>query len=135
MRDTYLITYKTNIMKKFIFTESQMKIILDNVVEEQILTEQTAELNAKKAIQCFLNKVVGSKLEVDGLHGDSTEMAISDFQSRVNKRKKYGSIDVDGVWGYNTGESLTASEKKIMSDCVAEHGDIIDKFLHWVGLS
>jgi hypothetical protein len=122
-------------MKKFIFTESQMKRILDNVVEEQILTEQTAELNAKKAIQCFLNKVVGSKLVVDGLHGDSTEMAISDFQSRVNKRKKYGSVVVDGVWGYNTGESLTASEKKIMSDCVAKHGDIIDKFLHWVGLS
>ena len=54
-------------MKKYIFTESQVKRIMDGVVEEQLLTEQTAELNAKKAIQCFLNKVVdGSNLAVDG---------------------------------------------------------------------
>ena len=61
-------------MKKYIFTESQVKRIMDGVVEEQLLTEQTSELNAKKAIQCFLNKVIGSKLEVDGLHGEGTKV-------------------------------------------------------------
>ena len=79
-------------MKKYIFTESQVKRIMDGVVEEQLLTEQTSELNAKKAIQCFLNKVIGSKLEVDGLHGEGTKVAISNFQS---KKKIY---PVDGVW-------------------------------------
>jgi len=115
-------------MKKYIFTESQVKRIMDGVVEEQLLTEQTSELNAKKAIQCFLNKVIGSKLEVDGLHGDATSEAISKFQ-----RTKSG-LDMDGVWGYSTGSSLNDKEKKIMKDCRSEHGDIIDKFLNWLGL-
>ena len=115
-------------MKKIIFTESQMKKILDNVIEEQLLTEQTAELNAKKAIQCFLNKVVGSNLEVDGLHGDSTKDAITKFQST----KKY--IDVDGVWGPSTASTLTDKEKRIMKDCKSQHGDLIDKFLIWLGI-
>jgi len=101
---------------------------MDGVVEEQLLTEQTSELNAKKAIQCFLNKVIGSKLEVDGLHGDATSEAISKFQ-----RTKSG-LDMDGVWGYSTGSSLNDKEKKIMKDCRSEHGDIIDKFLNWLGL-
>ncbi len=121
-------------MKKYIFTESQVKRIMDEVVGEQLLNEQTSELNAKKSIQCFLNKVVGSKLEVDGLHGDATSLAISKFQTKVNSRKKYGDIDVDGVWGYSTGTSLTDEEKKIMSDCRSETGDMIDKFLNWIGL-
>jgi|TARA_B100001093_G_C26841701_1_gene1020850 peptidoglycan hydrolase-like protein with peptidoglycan-binding domain len=115
-------------MKKYIFTESQIKSILDNVVEEQVLTEQTAELNAKKAIQCFLNKVVGSKLEIDGLHGDGTSSAIAKFQ-----RTKRG-LDMDGVWGYSTGSSLTEKEKDIMRDCKSKHGDLIDKFLSFIGI-
>jgi len=115
-------------MKKIIFTETQMKKILDNVIEEQLLTEQTAELNAKKAIQCFLNKVVGSNLKVDGLHGDATSEAIAKFQ-----RTKKG-LDMDGVWGYSTGSSLNDKEKQIMKSCKSEHGDLIDKFLIWIGL-
>jgi hypothetical protein len=115
-------------MKKYIFTESQVKRIMDGVVEEQLITEQTSELNAKKAIQCFLNKTVGCKLEVDGLHGDATSEAIAKFQ-----RSKSG-LDMDGVWGYSTGSSLNDKEKKIMKDCRSEHGDIIDKFLNWLGL-
>ena len=129
-------------MKKYIFTESQVKRIMDEVVGEQLLNEQTSQLNAKKSIQCFLNKVVGSKLEVDGLHGDATSQAIEKFQKMVNSRKKYGdkrqyftpTLDVDGVWGYSTGTSLTDEEKKIMSDCRSETGDMIDKFLNWIGL-
>ena len=115
-------------MKKYIFTESQIKKILDNVVEEQLITEQTAEINAKKAIQCFLNKVVGSKLEIDGLHGDATSEAIAKFQ-----RTKRG-LDMDGVWGYSTGSSLNEKEKKIMRDCRSKHGDLIDKFLSRIGI-
>ena len=41
-------------MKKYIFTEGQVKKILDNVVEEKLITEQTEQLNFKKTIQCFL---------------------------------------------------------------------------------
>jgi hypothetical protein len=122
-------------MKKYIFTESQVKKILDGVMEEKMLTEQTDELNAKKAIQCFLNKVLGTNLEVDGLHGESTSKAIEKFQSKINSRQKYGGVDVDGVWGYNTGSSLTEKEKQIMRDCRSEHGDLIDKFLIWLGIN
>jgi len=116
-------------MKKYIFTESQVKNILDNVVEEKLLSEQTDEKNAKKTIQCFLNKVVGSNLKIDGLHGDTTKEAVRKFQST----KKY--LDTDGIWGYSTGKSLNDKEKKIMDDCKSEYGDIIDKFLSWIGLS
>jgi hypothetical protein len=115
-------------MKKYIFTESQIKNILDNVVEESVILEQTSEVNAKKAIQCFLNKVLGTNLEVDGLHGEETEKAIAKFQ----QTKDY--IDIDGVWGYSTGNSLNDKEKTIMKDCRKQHGDIIDKFLIWLGL-
>lgn len=121
-------------MKKYIFTESQMKKILDGVIEEQILTEQMEALNAKKAIQCFLNKVVGANLKVDGLHGESTAKAIEKFQSKINGRQQFGDVEVDGVWGFNTGSSLTDKEKQIMRDCKSKHGDIIDKFLIWLGI-
>lgn len=116
-------------MKKYIFTESQVKRIMDGVVEEQLITEGLSELNVKKAIQCFLNKVVDGKLEIDGLHGERTEVAIRDFQG---KKKIY---PVDGVWGPDTYNSLSDSEKKIMKDCRSEYGDIIDKFLIWLGIS
>ena len=116
-------------MKKYIFTESQVKRIMDGVVEEQLITEQTSELNAKKAIQCFLNKVVGTKLTIDGLHGESTESAIMKFQER---KKVY---PTDGVWGPDTASKLSDDEKKIMKDCRSEYGDIIDKFLNWLGIS
>ena len=116
-------------MKKYIFTESQVKRIMDGVVEEQLLTEQTAELNAKKTIQCFLNKVVdGCNLAVDGLHGQGTEEAIRKFQDSK------GVYPTDGIWGPVTGGRLSDSDKKIMSDCRSETGDIIDKFLNWLGL-
>lgn len=115
-------------MKKYIFTESQVKKILDNVIEEQVLTEQTSELNAKKAIQCFLNKVVGANLKIDGLHGDDTSSAIAKFQ-----RTKRG-LRMDGVWGPSTGMSLNDTEKSIMKSCKSKHGDLIDKFLILLGI-
>ena len=115
-------------MKKYIFTEGQVKKILDNVVEEKLITEQTEQLNFKKTIQCFLNKSMGAKLEVDGLHGDGTKVAISDFHS---KKKIY---PVDGVWGPDTASTLTSKEKEIMKSCKSKHGDIIDKFLSWLGI-
>ena len=59
---------------------------------------------------------------------DATSEAIAKFQ-----RTKKG-LDMDGVWGYSTGNSLTDKEKKIMKSCRSEHGDIIDKFLIWLGI-
>jgi|14_taG_2_1085336.scaffolds.fasta_scaffold01861_5 peptidoglycan hydrolase-like protein with peptidoglycan-binding domain len=115
-------------MKKYIFTEGQMKKILDNVVEEKLVTEQTEEKNFKKAVQCFLNKSMGAKLKVDGLHGDGTKAAIENFQS------KKGLYPVDGVWGPNTASKLTEKEIEIMKSCKSQHGDIIDKFLGWLGI-
>jgi hypothetical protein len=112
-------------MKKYIFTESQLKKVLDNQ-----LNEQTAERDAKKAIQCFLNKVLkpSPNLTVDGLHGDATSDAIARFQN--TKRH----IDNDGVWGYSTAESMTPQEKVIFRKCVSDTGDLGDKIFHFLGI-
>lgn len=113
-------------MKKYIFTESQVKKIIDNQIQEQV----TADFNARKAIQCFLNKVVkpSPNLKVDGLLGDNTEKAMEKFQST-----KEG-IRVDGIWGEETMKTLTPKENKILKQCASDHGDIFDKLLHFIGL-
>lgn len=114
-------------MKKYIFTENQVKRILDSVIEEQkTLTEQTDEINGKKAIQCFLNKVLGTNLEVDGLHGDSTKAAIGQFQQSKDV------VDVDGVWGPQTFKRLNPKEKQILKQCSNEYGDIFTRIGNWL---
>lgn len=112
-------------MKKYIFTEEQVKRVIANTI-----TEQTAERDAKKAIQCFLNKVLkpSPKLDVDGLHGDGTANAIAQFQS--TKRH----LDTDGVWGYSTSSSMTPQEKEIFRECVSQTGDLGDKIFHFLGI-
>lgn len=112
-------------MKKYIFTESQLKKVIETTI-----TEQTAERDAKKAIQCFLNKVLkpSPKLTVDGLHGEKTADAIAEFQGT----KDY--IDADGVWGYSTAQSMTPQEKAIFRQCVSDTGDLGDKIFHFLGI-
>lgn len=112
-------------MKKYIFTESQIKKVID-----QTITEQTAELESKKAIQCFLNKVLrpSPKLNVDGLHGKRTSDAIAEFQGTKDF------LNPDGVWGYETSKSMTPQEKEIFRKCVSDTGDLGDKIFHFLGM-
>lgn len=106
-------------MKKYIFTESQLK----SVIKTQI-NEQTEELNIKKAVQCFLNKLYKTNISVDGLHGSETENLIKKLQT------SRGVYPVDGVWGPDTYKKLKPNEVEMFEDCRSEHGDIVDKAAH-----
>jgi murein L,D-transpeptidase YcbB/YkuD len=92
------------------------------------LKEQTSmeEVNMKKAVQCFLNKV-GYKVKIDGMWGDESKKALSQFQAKKG-------ITQDGFWGPETFDSLNSNEKKIYKDCKSEHGDLFDKIISFVGL-
>ena len=89
-------------MKKYIFTESQIKKIIDNQINEQ-----TEEQKFTIRIQRFLNEIFKNDktfkpLVVDGKTGPNsqTEAAISKLQSIL---KVY---PADGVWGPDTEQAL-----------------------------
>ncbi len=89
-------------MKKYIFTESQIKKIIDTQVNEQ-----SPERSFVVRVQRFLNEIFKSdktfkQLSLDGKTGPNsqTESAIMKLQSMV---KVY---PTDGVWGPETEESM-----------------------------
>lgn len=96
-------------MKKYIFTESQVKKIVDNIV-----TEQTEERKFMIRVQRFLNDIFKNdktfkQLDVDGKTGPNsqTEAAIMKLQSLV---KVY---PTDGVWGPDTEEAMKKNRKDL----------------------
>lgn len=104
-------------MKKYIFTETQIKKMVDDVVNEQ-----SEDLRSTvRTVQCFLNKVMNAKLQIDGLTGPNseTEKALKTFQTQKNKMGN--NIDVDGVWGYNTQKTLTPQEQQIWKNCLRQY--------------
>jgi len=85
-------------MKKYIFTESQIKKIVDDQINEQ-----NAERSFILRVQKFLNEIFAKDktfkpLVVDGKTGpnSATEAAIMKLQSLI-KLPSYE--NVDGVWG------------------------------------
>jgi len=107
--------------------ERILKLHLE-ATKRHYLKEQSSmeEANMKKAVQCFLNKV-GYKVKIDGMWGDESKKALSQFQ--VKKR-----INDDGFWGPETFNSLTPQEKELYKKCKSEHGDLFDKIISFVGL-
>jgi hypothetical protein len=103
-------------MKKYIFTENQIK----NVIKMTI-NEQEEEIKLHKGVQCFLNKRFNANIAVDGDHGEETSKLIKKIQ---NIRKVY---PVDGKWGSETRSKLTPQEIEMLDDCTASQGDFIDK--------
>lgn len=103
-------------MKKYILTESQIKKVVDTVLQEQT---DTQSLNA--SVQCFLNQVLQANLVIDGKAGPGslTEKSLMLFQQR--KVKKGAKIDVDGTWGFSTQSTLTPEENKIWKKCVRKY--------------
>jgi len=112
---------KTN--KKVLFTEAQIKKVLKTIIKEQ-----SDETNKKKAIQCFLNKRFKLNLTVDGLHGKGTSDVIQKFQALK------GISPTDGVWGSDTESKLNQKERVVFDECVNEFSDIIDKGLKFFNL-
>ena len=117
------INENTKGVRKILFTESQVKKVL-----KKLISEQSDEINKKKAIQCFLNKRFKINLDVDGRHGEETSKAISKFQSLKTV------YPVDGVWGSDTEKKLNKKERVVFDECVNEFSDFIDKGLRFLNL-
>jgi peptidoglycan hydrolase-like protein with peptidoglycan-binding domain len=77
-------------MKKIIFTESQIKGLLN-----RLITEDEETLNFNKAIQCFLKLKFKINLNIDGIMGQQTTPYIQKYQGILG-------IDQDGIWGDET---------------------------------
>ena len=127
-------------MKKFTLTEEERKEILEQHKShgyKTIINEQSETINMNKAIQCFLNKKgitddAGQPLKVDGSIGrypnSKSAQAIVKYQEMIK------SYPTEGVWGADTMKKMPESDKKIYKQCISDHGDIIDKGRHWLGL-
>jgi peptidoglycan hydrolase-like protein with peptidoglycan-binding domain len=98
-------------MKKYIFTESQIKKVVDNVIAEQTDIQTTVA-----AVQCFLNQVMKANLMIDGKTGpgSQTDRALKKFQQQKG-------VNPDGVWGYNTQSTLAPQESKIWDACRSKY--------------
>lgn len=108
--------------KRIIISESERQEILNQHGKHGYnISEQAAELNRKKAIQCFLTKKGLYKGEIDGLMGDKSKAAVQQYQ--VNARV----YPTDGVWGPETEKKMNDADKKIFKQCQDEHGDLMDK--------
>lgn len=127
-------------MKKIIVTESQLKRVLNKVIEEQtVLSEQDINAESNMAVQCFLNKKgvkddAGQPLKVDGsigrLPNSKSAQAIAKYQSMIQ-------VEADGVWGYNTMSKMQEKYPKdlaLYKQCVSDTGGIVDKIFHFFGL-
>jgi hypothetical protein len=103
-------------MKRYIFTETQIKKVVDDVV-----SEQSEDIRSTiRTVQCFLNQVINANLKIDGLTGPNseTEKALKVFQQQKNKQGF--SVMVDGKWGYRTQQTLTSQEQKIWNNCLRQ---------------
>jgi len=107
-------------MKKYVLSESQVKKVVDNLIQEQ---SDMRILNA--TLQCFLNHKdinikykLGAKLGIDGKAGPGsmTEDHLRKFQqAKIAQGYK---IEADGQWGYRTQETLADNELYIWKSCV-----------------
>jgi len=113
------------IMRKYIFTESQLKNIVDSVIEESIqLTEQEEEKKRTVAIQKFLNSVYPKlTLVTDGIIGPKTKKAIANYQTKI------GVYPVDGIWGPETEKKMPEKHKVLFKAFIKESDDIFDKIV------
>ncbi len=96
-------------MKKYIFTENQIKKIIDNQINEQS-EEQKYMVRVQKFLNdIFKNDKTFRPLVLDGKSGPNsqTEAAITKLQSLV---KVY---PTDGVWGPETEEAMKNNRKDL----------------------
>ena len=112
-------------------TENDLRKIVKRVIKEQ-----DENYKANITIQCFLNKKgikdnAGQSLQLDGsigrLPNSKSAQAIANYQTKLG-------VDADGVWGYDTGSKMPKGDVEIFKQCASDHGDIIDKALHWLGI-
>jgi len=106
----------------------------------------------RKGIQCFLNTAgyrdnQDKQLEVDGKIGNyphsKTAQAIFNAQEALNARNKDPEsgknpkliYPIDGKWGQDTYDALSAEEKKIFHDCIEQYqGGFMNTIKTWFSL-
>jgi peptidoglycan hydrolase-like protein with peptidoglycan-binding domain len=95
-------------MKKYVLTETQIKKVVDTLINEQ-LTDMSSLVYT---VQCFLRQNGYPKLVVDGKSGPNsqTEIALKSFQQKKG-------VEPDGQWGYRTQSTLTPQENNIWVAC------------------
>ena len=95
-------------MKKYIFTESQVKTIIDNLLMED---DEARKWNT--VVQCFLNNKLklSPPLKEDGIIGSETQKAIHQYQQLIKV------IPQDGVWGEITMTKMTPEDKELYKQC------------------
>ena len=124
-------------MKKIIITESQLKKVVDKVLNEQ---SDLTNYNFNKAVQSFLikKKITDSNnqpIKKDGSIGtlaknSKSAQAIAKYQSIIG-------VEPDGVFGYDTMEKMKTkfpNDYKLWLQCKSEEGDLFDKGAHFLGL-
>jgi hypothetical protein len=95
-------------MKKIIFTESQIKKLVNNVIKEQS-EERSFIIGAQK----FLNiKYPKANLKVDGLRGPESR---TDIFTRAYQ--KLIGAPIDGVFGELTYAKMPPADKKLWDKC------------------
>ena len=112
-------------MKKYIFTESQIKKIINSQMagtQQTQINEQNYERNKIKAVQEFLNARLKTipkfkQLSIDGRTGrnSTTEEAIMMYQGIIRV------YPTDGVWGPDTEEKMPPKEKEVFDKMVSKH--------------
>jgi len=112
-------------MKKYVFTESQIKYIIKNVVDKKksLINEQEIEVKQMMGVQTFLNyKFPKIKLKIDGVVGPKTTAAIKAYQQEIG-------VNPDGLWGQETIEAIKKrpSEWKLYKACIERRYNFIDK--------
>ena len=110
-------------MKKLILTESQVKIVVEHLMNES----DEDLMNQNMAVQCFLNQKYRANIKVDGYIGDQTKKLIERLQSEK------GIFPADGMWGRQTLSKLSKSELGVFRQCTSQHGDMIDKIADTFG--
>ena len=95
-------------MRKIIFTESQIKSLVSNVIKEQ-----SEERKFIMGGQKFLNiKYPKAKLDVDGLRGPNsrTDLFTRAYQKAIG-------APIDGVFGELTYARMSPADKKLWDQC------------------
>lgn len=106
--------------KKLLNEINEIKSMMGLVVEQP----EVEEYNYKRAIQCFLNKVLDDvNLEVDGKWGKKTMDAIGEY-----REKKLG-LTTTGGWGKEVTDKITGEDREELKTCIAKEGDFLDKLI------
>jgi len=122
-------------MKKIIITESQLKKVVDRVLNEADLTNY----NFNNAVQLFLikKKITDSNNQPVKKDGSIGRLPNSKSAQAIAKYQTIIGVEPDGVFGYDTTEKMKTkfpNDYKLWLECKSEEGDLFDKGAHFLGL-